>query len=372
MGVAPASELARPGHLLVRSAGGRSILLTRSGESIRGFLNSCRHRGTEFAEADCEVGKTIRCPYHRWTYSTDSRLVAAPLFDSLPRGDFDRADWGLVPVRTKTWGPIVFVSLDESTPPLAEWLGDLAIRMAGYGLEEWRPITLPAPPDSGGAAVATSSCTFDVAANWKLIAETFAEYYHLGWVHPELAKVSRVKDHYRYQGPGMYCGQTTTPVSGDQRDDSGGRRIGLYDTSGGHLAGDASPEADGGFIEMRHVVNAGGLWAREVGRMVGVERPVLAMEHMYVLTETVTGGATANQSPAGKRFVIFGAGLAERYYERWFDDALAAWMSRPGAGRRDVGGRDVGEGVLEGGRPSSKTTSNRSIPCDTPLTGSAS
>lgn len=34
-----------------------------------------------------------------------------------------------------------------------------------------------------------------------------------------------------------------------------------------------------------HVVNAGGLWARELGRMVGLELPVLAMEHMYLLTE---------------------------------------------------------------------------------------
>ena len=33
------------------------------------------------------------------------------------------------------------------------------------------------------------------------------------------------------------------------------------------------------------MVNAGGLWAREVGRMVGLELPVLAMEHMYLLTE---------------------------------------------------------------------------------------
>ena len=38
-------------------------------------------------------------------------------------------------------------------------------------------------------------------------------------------------------------------------------------------------------IQCEHVVNAGGLWAREVGRMVGVELPVLAMEHMYLLTE---------------------------------------------------------------------------------------
>jgi choline monooxygenase len=52
-----------------------------------------------------------------------------------------------------------------------------------------------------------------------LISENFQECYHLPWVHPELAKVSRVRDHHRFQGPGMYCGQTTTPVSGDERDD---------------------------------------------------------------------------------------------------------------------------------------------------------
>jgi dimethylglycine dehydrogenase len=38
-------------------------------------------------------------------------------------------------------------------------------------------------------------------------------------------------------------------------------------------------------IHAEHVVNAGGLWAREVGRFVGIELPVLAMEHHYLLTE---------------------------------------------------------------------------------------
>ncbi len=38
-------------------------------------------------------------------------------------------------------------------------------------------------------------------------------------------------------------------------------------------------------IHAEHVVNAGGLWAREVGRMAGLELPVLAMEHHYLLTE---------------------------------------------------------------------------------------
>ncbi len=40
-----------------------------------------------------------------------------------------------------------------------------------------------------------------------------------------------------------------------------------------------------GEIHAEHVVNAGGLWAREVGRMAGVELPVLAMQHHYLVTE---------------------------------------------------------------------------------------
>jgi dimethylglycine dehydrogenase len=56
---------------------------------------------------------------------------------------------------------------------------------------------------------------------------------------------------------------------------------------------DTRPRADGawdvvteqGTIRAEHVVNAGGLWAREVGRMAGLELPILAMEHHYLLTE---------------------------------------------------------------------------------------
>ncbi len=40
-----------------------------------------------------------------------------------------------------------------------------------------------------------------------------------------------------------------------------------------------------GNIHAEHVVNCGGLWAREVGRMVGLELPVLAMAHQYLVTD---------------------------------------------------------------------------------------
>jgi dimethylglycine dehydrogenase len=41
---------------------------------------------------------------------------------------------------------------------------------------------------------------------------------------------------------------------------------------------------DHGNVQAEHVVNAAGLWAREVGRMVGIELPILAMEHQYLIT----------------------------------------------------------------------------------------
>ncbi|HYB32681.1 MAG TPA: FAD-dependent oxidoreductase [Steroidobacteraceae bacterium] len=44
---------------------------------------------------------------------------------------------------------------------------------------------------------------------------------------------------------------------------------------------------DKGTVHAEQVVNCAGLWAREVGHMVGIELPVLAMEHHYLITEDV-------------------------------------------------------------------------------------
>jgi len=198
-------ELDEPGRILVRTVGRRSVLITRNTDGdLRGFLNACRHRGTELADADCTVANTIRCPYHRWRYDLDGALISTPRFDEVPRTAFDRSDHGLVPVRVDAWGPLLFACLSSATPPLLDWLGDLPERMAGYRLDSW---------------CVRHEQDLDIEANWKLICENFQEYYHLTWIHPELAKVSRVADHYRYQGTGMYCGQTTTPVSGEERNE---------------------------------------------------------------------------------------------------------------------------------------------------------
>ena len=48
-------------------------------------------------------------------------------------------------------------------------------------------------------------------------------------------------------------------------------------------------ETDRGPINADYVVNAGGMWGREIGAMAGVAVPLHACEHFYIVTEAMTG-----------------------------------------------------------------------------------
>jgi dimethylglycine dehydrogenase len=52
-------------------------------------------------------------------------------------------------------------------------------------------------------------------------------------------------------------------------------------------SGEWTIETNNGAITAEIVVNAGGNWAREIGKLVGVELPIVPMEHHYVITEAV-------------------------------------------------------------------------------------
>jgi dimethylglycine dehydrogenase len=54
-----------------------------------------------------------------------------------------------------------------------------------------------------------------------------------------------------------------------------------------HADGGWTVETEQGSVHAEHVVNAAGLWAKQVGRMAGVELPVAPMEHHYMVTDRV-------------------------------------------------------------------------------------
>ena len=83
---------------------------------------------------------------------------------------------------------------------------------------------------------------------------------------------------------------------------------------------------DKGAVHAEHIVNAAGLWAREVGAMAGVYFPLVPMEHQYIVTEDVpqisaiidAGGEHPHvMDPAGESYLRQeGRGLCIGFYEQ--------------------------------------------------------
>jgi len=80
---------------------------------------------------------------------------------------------------------------------------------------------------------------------------------------------------------------------------------------------------DKGTVHAEHVVNAGGLWAREVGAMAGVYFPLHPMEHQYIVTDDIPEIFERGQEhphvmdPAGESYLRQeGRGLCIGFYEQ--------------------------------------------------------
>ncbi|RBI85115.1 glycine cleavage system protein T [Rhodosalinus halophilus] len=80
---------------------------------------------------------------------------------------------------------------------------------------------------------------------------------------------------------------------------------------------------DKGTIHAEHVVNAAGLWAREVGEMAGIYFPLHPMEHQYVVTDEVPEIYERDREhphvmdPAGESYLRQeGRGLCIGFYEQ--------------------------------------------------------
>src|SRR5690606_12394130 len=113
------------------------------------------------------------CPYHGWTYDIKGRLTGAPLWRSA-YGDMDKDKNGLLSaVQVDTYQGLIFATLDEKTPPLKEYLGDMAWYLdLVFGLNE-HGVEVLAPPQR-----------FVIDADWKSGADNFSgDDYHLGTLH---------------------------------------------------------------------------------------------------------------------------------------------------------------------------------------------
>ena len=193
--VGHASRVAAPGDYVMREVGADSIVVMAGEDGRpRAFLNVCRHRGARLlSDSEGTVRRRVVCPYHAWSYGLDGELVGARHMDGVE--DFDTSCWGLMPLRVATVGGLVFVDLSGEAPDVAGHVGDLARHLERYRVHDLA---------RGGLI------TYDVAANWKAIAENYSECLHCPGVHPELNALSHYMSGEVLVGAGAWCGGSMT------------------------------------------------------------------------------------------------------------------------------------------------------------------
>lgn len=183
------SEIERPGDYLATTVAGQPIIICRDPTgAVRAFYNTCRHRAARVVLNERGHASTFKCLYHHWTYDLTGRLVSVPGIEAYttsynPLG-LVKEDFGLVPVRVESIHRLVFVCMDQDTPPLVEYLGRVADHLKD-------PFS---SPDLHVRLVWSKK----LRANWKMQPENSRDGYHATLLHDRLRHVSPPRPYQLY------------------------------------------------------------------------------------------------------------------------------------------------------------------------------
>jgi Rieske 2Fe-2S family protein len=169
-------EISKPGDYFTLELDSDSVIVTRDRNGQpRALHNVCRHRGSLICDnSDGHVNKLV-CPYHRWSYDLDGRLLHAP---GMQEG-LDKSELGLQSIPIRETAGLIFISLASEPPDFAEAQDLLALLAKPQGLAR---------------AKVAKAVDYLVKANWKLVWENNRECFHCNANHPQYIKANF--DHY--------------------------------------------------------------------------------------------------------------------------------------------------------------------------------
>lgn len=163
-----ADEFPEQGSYKLWRDAGQPILLVRGKDDvIRGFYNTCRHRGASLVKDNAgKVGGALSCRFHCWTYDLEGTLKSVPMEHEFP--ELDKSKRNLVPVRVEQLGNLVFVNRHMDAEPLLDWLGPINQDLQDFELDKIKLVT---------------KVSKEIKCNWKVLIDAFQEGYHFQMVH---------------------------------------------------------------------------------------------------------------------------------------------------------------------------------------------
>jgi Rieske 2Fe-2S family protein len=161
-------EIAKAGEYMTIQVGDYPVVIVRDDAgNVRAFHNACRHRGSRVcSEAKGKAAKLV-CPYHKWTFGLDGKL----LFAGNMGEKFNNDDHGLMPVNCEVVNSYIYICVADKAPDFEQFRKDLSPFIAPHNLEN--------------SKVAHEANLIE-DGNWKLVFENNRECYHCDANHPEL------------------------------------------------------------------------------------------------------------------------------------------------------------------------------------------
>ncbi len=167
------------GDFVTTKMGEDEVIVARQKDgSIKAFINSCQHRGTQVCPAEAGNAKGFVCSYHGWSYGIDGKLENMPFEKELYKCKVDKSKHGLVQARVESYHGFVYGCFDDDAPSLEDYLGEMK-----WYLDVWMDAT-------GGVELIGPPSRSILNCNWKTPTENFAgDAYHVGWTHAAGLKV---------------------------------------------------------------------------------------------------------------------------------------------------------------------------------------
>lgn len=154
-------------YRLVNVAGHEIILLKDGDDGIRGYYNSCPHRGARLlrqVSGKLDEGRMV-CFYHLWSFNSRGECLTVSQPSGYQKSGINRENTALKRVRVEVLYDLVFVCLDDEAPDLESFLGADVID------------AMKVPFGTTELEVFHYQKT-EIEANWKLFVETNCEGYH--------------------------------------------------------------------------------------------------------------------------------------------------------------------------------------------------
>jgi benzoate/toluate 1,2-dioxygenase subunit alpha len=181
-----ASQLPNEGDYVTLELAGKPLIVLRQADgSIRALANRCAHKGTKLTgELSGNAGKTLRCPYHAWTYRLDGSILNIPLregYDGTRLGDTE-ACRGLTTVpNVETYRGFVFVRLSPQGLGFREYFGESLSSIDN--LADRSP--------SGELEIAGGCLRYLHNCNWKMFVENLNDTMHPMIAHASSAGTAK-------------------------------------------------------------------------------------------------------------------------------------------------------------------------------------